>query len=142
APSICFSPTARSLFDEPLAIAVQGLGPQQPVTLRMSLRDEMGELFQAWACYQAGDDGALDLARCPALPGGSFTGLEPMGLLWALQPQKPFWYMVKKDIQRPFLVQLEVFDGHRKPPGRLLAQAQHERAFLQEGVQRVPVREG
>ncbi|NXM26647.1 ACOT5 thioesterase, partial [Oxyruncus cristatus] len=142
APSIRLSPATRSLFDEPLAIAVQGLGPQQQVTLRTSLRDETGELFQASARYQAGDDGELDLARCPALPGGSFSGLEPMGLLWALQPQKPFWYMMKRDVQSPFLLQLEVFEGHGKPPGRLLAQAQHERAFLRDGVRRVPVREG
>ncbi|XP_074724022.1 acyl-coenzyme A thioesterase 1-like [Strix uralensis] len=142
APAIRLSPAARSLFDEPLAIAVQGLGPRQQVTLRASLRDETGELFQACARYQAGDDGELDLARCPALPGGSFSGLEPMGLLWALQPQTPFWRLVKRDVQSPFLLQLEVFEGHREPPGRLLAQAQHERAFLRDGVRRVPVREG
>uniref|UniRef100_A0A663MRL3 Acyl-CoA thioesterase 1 n=2 Tax=Athene cunicularia TaxID=194338 RepID=A0A663MRL3_ATHCN len=65
-----------------------------------------------------------------------------MGLLWALQPQTPFWRLVKKDVQRPFLLQLEVLEGHREPPGRLLAQAQHERAFLRDGVRRVPVREG
>ncbi|NXI43890.1 ACOT5 thioesterase, partial [Galbula dea] len=142
APSVCFSPAARSLFDEPLAIAVQGLDPRQQVTLRTSLRDETGELFQACARYQAGDAGDLDLARCPALPGGSFSGLEPMGLLWALQPQKPFWRLVKRDVQSPFLLQLEVFEGHEDPPGRLLAQAQHERVFLRDGVRRVPVREG
>ncbi|KAM6311578.1 acyl-coenzyme A thioesterase 5-like [Aegotheles albertisi] len=142
APSVRLSPAARSLFDEPLAIAVQGLGPRQQVTLRTSLWDETGELFQACARYQAGDNGELDLTRCPALPGGSFSGLEPMGLLWALQPQKPFWYMVKKDVQSPFLLQLEVFEGHGEPPGRLLAQAQHERAFLRDGVRRIPVREG
>ncbi|NWT09891.1 ACOT5 thioesterase, partial [Vireo altiloquus] len=142
APSIRLSPAARSLFDEPLAIAVRGLGPRQQVTLRTSLRDETGQLFQASAYYQAGDDGELDLARCPALPGGSFSGLEPMGLLWALQPQKPFWRLVKRDVQSPFLLQLEVFEGHGERPGRLLAQAQHERAFLRDGVRRVPVREG
>ncbi|XP_032840644.2 acyl-coenzyme A thioesterase 1 [Tyto alba] len=142
APSIRLSPAARSLFDEPLAIAVRGLGPRQPVTLRTSLRDETGELFQACARYQAGDDGELDLARCPALPGGSFSGLEPMGLLWALQPQQPFWRLVKKDVQQPYLLQLEVLEGHGDPPGRPLAQAQHERVFLQDGVRRVPVREG
>nr|XP_030130219.3 acyl-coenzyme A thioesterase 1 isoform X1 [Taeniopygia guttata] len=142
APSIRLSPAARSLFDEPLAIAVQGLGPRQQVTLRTSLRDETGELFQASAHYQAGDDGELDLARCPALPGGSFSGLEPMGLLWAMQPQKPFWRLVKRDVQSPFLLQLEVFEGHGERRGRLLAQAQHERAFLRDGVRRVPVREG
>ncbi|XP_056347842.1 acyl-coenzyme A thioesterase 5-like [Oenanthe melanoleuca] len=142
APSIRLAPAARSLFDEPLAIAVQGLGPRQQVTLRTSLRDETGELFQASARYQAGDDGQVDLARCPALPGGSFSGLEPMGLLWALQPQKPFWRLVKRDVQSPFLLQLEVFEGHGERPGQLLAQAQHERAFLRDGVRRVPVREG
>ncbi|XP_075358950.1 acyl-coenzyme A thioesterase 1-like [Mycteria americana] len=141
-PSVRLSPATRSLFDEPLAIAVQGLGPRQQVTLRTSLQDETGELFQACARYQAGDDGELDLARCPALPGGSFSGPEPMGLLWALQPQKPFRRLVKRDVQSPFLLQLEVFEGHGDPPGRLLAQAQHERAFLRDGVRRVPVREG
>ncbi|XP_064570136.1 acyl-coenzyme A thioesterase 5-like [Zonotrichia leucophrys gambelii] len=142
APSIHLSPAARSLFDQPLAIAVQGLGPRQQVTLRTSLRDETRELFQASARYQAGDDGELDLARCPALPGGSFSGLEPMGLLWALQPEKPFWRLVKRDVQSPFLLQLEVFEGHGERHGRLLAQAQHERAFLRDGVRRIPVREG
>ncbi|NXQ83802.1 ACOT5 thioesterase, partial [Nyctibius grandis] len=142
APSVRLSPATRSLFDEPLAITVQGLGPRQQVTLRTSLQDEMGELFQACARYQAGDNGELDLARCPALPGGSFSGLEPMGLLWALQPQKPLWNMMKRDVQTPFVLQLEVFEGHGEPPRRLLAQAQHERVFLRDGVRRVPVREG
>ncbi|OXB72984.1 UNVERIFIED_CONTAM: hypothetical protein H355_005240 [Colinus virginianus] len=142
AAAIRFSPASRSLFDEPLGIAVQGLGPRQEVTLRASLRDEAGELFEARARYRAADDGELDLARCPALPGGSFSGLEPMGLLWALQPRRAFWRLVKKDVQTPFRLQLEVLEGHGDDPGRLLAQAQHERAFLRDGVRRVPVREG
>ena len=133
APAVRLLPAARSLFDEPLAIAVQGLAPRQQVTLRTSLRDEAGELFQACARYQAGDDGELDLARCPALPGGSFSGLEPMGPLWALQPQQPFRRLVKRDVRSPFRLQLEVFEGHGDPSGRLLAQAQHERAFLRDG---------
>ncbi|XP_010224570.1 PREDICTED: acyl-coenzyme A thioesterase 1-like [Tinamus guttatus] len=78
----------------------------------------------------------------PALPGASFCGLEPMGLLWALQPQKPFWCMVKRDVQTPLRLLVEVFEGHGQPLGQLLAEAQHERIFLQDGVQRVPVREG
>ncbi|NXG28145.1 ACOT1 thioesterase, partial [Dromaius novaehollandiae] len=142
APAVRFLPAARSLFDEPVAITVQGLSPRQQVTLRTSLQDETGELFEACARYQAEDNGELDLARCPALPGGSFSGLEPMGLLWALQPQKPFWCLVKRDVQTPLRLLLEVFEGHGSPPGQLLAQAQHERVFLRDGVQRVPVREG
>ncbi|XP_025889212.1 acyl-coenzyme A thioesterase 1-like [Nothoprocta perdicaria] len=142
APAVRFSPGARSLFDEPLGIAVQGLRPRQPVTLRASVQDEAGERFEASARYEAEESGELDLGRSPALPGGSFCGLEPMGLLWALQPQKPFWCMVKRDVQTPLRLLLEVFEGHGPPPGRLLAQGHHEWVFMQDGLQRVPVREG
>ncbi|XP_039392511.1 acyl-coenzyme A thioesterase 1-like isoform X2 [Mauremys reevesii] len=142
APSVQFSPAQRSLFDEPLAIAVQGLCPQQAVTLRLSLQDEAGELFQSCARYQAESSGVLDLTSSPALPGGSFSGLEPMGLLWSLQPQKPFRRLVKRDVQSPFCLELEVFEGHGPLPSRLLARGAHERGFLRDGVRRILVREG
>ena len=79
--------------------------------------------------------------RAPAL-GGSFTGLEPMGLIWALEPEKPLFRLVKRDVQTPFVVELEVLEGHQPEGGRLLGQAVHERDFLAPGVQRVPVRAG
>ncbi|NWI21300.1 ACOT1 thioesterase, partial [Crypturellus soui] len=142
APAVRFSPAARCLFDEPLGIAVRGLGPRQPVTLRASVQDEAGERFEATARYEAEESGELDLSRSPALPGGSFSGLEPMGLLWALQPQKPFMRLVKRDVQTPLHLLVEVFEGHGPPLGRLLAEAQHEWVFLQDGARRVPVREG
>uniref|UniRef100_K7FSA7 Acyl-coenzyme A thioesterase 1 n=1 Tax=Pelodiscus sinensis TaxID=13735 RepID=K7FSA7_PELSI len=142
APSVQFSPAQRSLFDEPLAVTVQGLCPQQEVTLRLSLKDEGGELFQSSARYKAESSGLLDLTRSPALPGGSFSGLEPMGLLWSLQPQKPFRRLVKRDVQSPFCLELEVFEGHGPLPSRLLARGAHERGFLRDGVRRIPVREG
>ncbi|XP_037756284.1 acyl-coenzyme A thioesterase 1 isoform X1 [Chelonia mydas] len=142
APSVQFSPAPRSLFDEPLAITVRGLCPQQEVTLRLSLQDEGGELFQSCALYQAESSGELELTRSPALPGGSFSGLDPMGLLWSLQPQKPFRRLVKRDVQSPFCLELEVFEGHGPLPSRLLARGAHERSFLREGVRRIPVREG
>uniref|UniRef100_A0A8C4WS22 Acyl-coenzyme A thioesterase 1-like n=1 Tax=Gopherus evgoodei TaxID=1825980 RepID=A0A8C4WS22_9SAUR len=142
APSVQFSPAQRSLFDEPLAIVVQGLCPQQAVTLRLSLQDEAGELFQSCARYQAESSGELDLTSSPALPGGSFCGLEPMGLLWSLQPQKPFLRLVKRDVQSPFCLELEVFEGHGPVPRRLLARSAHERGFLRDGVRRILVREG
>uniref|UniRef100_A0A8D0G382 ACOT2 thioesterase n=1 Tax=Sphenodon punctatus TaxID=8508 RepID=A0A8D0G382_SPHPU len=137
-----FSPAARSLFDEPLAIAVHGLRPQQEITLRASLQDESGEVFQACARYRAGSGGELDLSRSPALEGGSFSGLEPMGLLWSLQPQKPFRRLVKRDVQSPFRLELEVFDGHGALPSQPLTKGTHERGFLREDVSRIPVREG
>lgn len=139
--TLSLEPAGRSCWDEPLSIAVHGLAPEQPVTLRAALRDEKGALFRAHARYRADARGDLDLARAPAL-GGSFSGIEPMGLLWALEPERPFWRLIKRDVQTPFVVELEVLDGHEPDGGRLLARAVHERHFMAPGVRRVPVREG
>ncbi|XP_051833603.1 acyl-coenzyme A thioesterase 1-like [Antechinus flavipes] len=139
--TVTLSPGPRCLWDEPVEIAVHGLSPAQPVTLRASLRDEKGELFQASARYQADTGGQLNLAREPAL-GGSYSGVEPMGLFWSMQPEKPYWRLVKRDVQTPFCVDLEVYEGHDPQPTKLLAQAVHERGFLGPGVRRIPVREG
>uniref|UniRef100_A0ACB8FMR5 Acyl-coenzyme A thioesterase 2, mitochondrial n=2 Tax=Sphaerodactylus townsendi TaxID=933632 RepID=A0ACB8FMR5_9SAUR len=135
---VTFSPAARSLFDEPLAIRVEGLQPQQEVTLRASLRDDAGLLFESRALYQADGDGQLDLARSPARDGGSFSGLEPLGLLWSMVPEKPHRRLVKRDVQSPFRLDLEVLGGQ----SNRLAQGTHERAFLRDGVRRIPIREG
>ncbi|XP_076965243.1 acyl-coenzyme A thioesterase 1-like isoform X2 [Callospermophilus lateralis] len=139
--TLILEPAGRCCWDQPLHIAVQGLAPEQQVTLRASLSDEKGALFQAHARYRADAGGELDLARAPAL-GGSFAGLEPMGLIWAMEPDKPFWRLLKWDVQTPFVVELEVLDGHEPDVGRLLARALHERHFMPPGVRRVPVRAG
>ncbi|XP_062973708.1 acyl-coenzyme A thioesterase 1-like [Elgaria multicarinata webbii] len=136
-----FSPAGWTFFDEPVVISVEGLRPEQEVTLRASLRDETGELFDTRAFYRADIDGYLDLSRSPALEGGSFSGLEPMGLLWSLKPQNPFRRLVKRDVRRPLVLELEVVEGH-SASGRLLAKGAHDRVFLRDGVQRITVREG
>ncbi|KAM7239317.1 hypothetical protein CapIbe_008812 [Capra ibex] len=139
--TVTLEPAGRCRWDEPVRIAVRGLAPGQPVTLRASLRDEKGALFRAHARYCADAAGLLDLERAPAL-GGSFAGLEPMGLFWALEPEKPFWRFLKRDVQTPLAVELEVLDGHEPEAQRLLGRAVHERDFLAPGVRREPVRAG
>uniref|UniRef100_A0A8C8TC80 Acyl-coenzyme A thioesterase 1 n=1 Tax=Peromyscus maniculatus bairdii TaxID=230844 RepID=A0A8C8TC80_PERMB len=141
APTMILEPADGCLCDQPVLISVNGLAPEQPVTLRAALRDEKGARFRAHARYRADAHGRLDLARAPAL-GGSFAGLEPMGLLWAMEPERPLWRLVKRDVRTPFVVELEVLDGHEPDGGRLLARAVHERHFMAPGVRRVPVREG
>ncbi|XP_064148789.1 acyl-coenzyme A thioesterase 1 isoform X1 [Loxodonta africana] len=141
AATVILEPAGRCSWDEPANIVVRGLAPVQKVTLRSSLRDEKGTLFQAHARYCADRGGELDLTRAPAL-GGSFAGLEPMGLIWALEPEKPFWRLVKRDVQTPFAVELEVLEGHEPEPQKVLGRAVHERYFLRPGVRREPVRAG
>uniref|UniRef100_A0A6I8PBW2 Acyl-CoA thioesterase 4 n=1 Tax=Ornithorhynchus anatinus TaxID=9258 RepID=A0A6I8PBW2_ORNAN len=134
-------PPARCLWDEPVRVSVRGLRPGQAVTLRASLRDESGEPFRCQGRYQADEGGRLELDRSPAL-GGSFSGLEPMGLIWALEPARPLWRLIKRDVRTPFAVELQVLDGHDPSPGPLLATAVHERAFMAPGVRRIPLRQG
>nr|XP_045011386.1 peroxisomal succinyl-coenzyme A thioesterase isoform X3 [Jaculus jaculus] len=139
--TLSVDPAGPRGWDEPVRIAVRGLAPGQPVTLRASLRDEKGARFRAHARYRADAGGELDLARAPAL-GGSFAGLEPMGLLWALEAERPSWRLLKRDVRTPFAVELEALDGHEPDAGRPLARAVLERRFLPPGVRRVPVRAG
>ncbi|KAM8782203.1 peroxisomal succinyl-coenzyme A thioesterase-like isoform 2-T2 [Rhynchonycteris naso] len=139
--TLSLEPSGRCCWDEPVRIVVRGLAAGQPVTLRSSLHDEKGTIFRAHARYCADSGGELDLTRAPAL-GGSFVGIEPMGLLWALEPVKPFWRFLKRDVETPFVVELEVLDGHEPEGGRLLVREVHERHFLAPGVRREPVRTG
>lgn len=139
--AVSVEPAGPSCWDEPLRIAVRGLAPEQPVTLRSALRDEKGALFRAHARYCADARGELDLERAPAL-GGSFAGLEPMGLFWAMEPDRRLWRLTKRDVQTPFVVELEVLDGHDPEPERVLTRVVLERHFLPPGVRREAVRAG
>ncbi|XP_074961734.1 peroxisomal succinyl-coenzyme A thioesterase-like isoform X2 [Phalacrocorax aristotelis] len=133
-------PSHRCLFDDPVQICVAGLLPQQVVTLRASLVDESGELFQAHAHYRAGSNGELDLSHSPSL-GGSYSGVEPMGLLWSLQSKAPYKRLAKRNVLTPFYVEFEVYEGHMET-SCLLGKCTNERWFLGEGVKRISVREG
>ncbi|XP_077320661.1 acyl-coenzyme A thioesterase 1-like [Lithobates pipiens] len=129
----------RCLFDGPLRLEVIGLSPGQEVSLRTELTDEGGEPFTSLGRYRAGSGGELDLSRSPALEGGTFTGVEAEGPLWALQPRNGMRRMVKKDVQNPLTVR---FSLHQEPAGDVLSTAVQERSFMREGVSRIPVREG
>ncbi|XP_056402460.1 acyl-coenzyme A thioesterase 6-like [Hyla sarda] len=131
----------RCLYDEPLQLQVRGLSPGQDVSLRTALTDEAGELFTSVALYRADSGGELELSRSPALEGGSYTGVEPEGPLWSLEPQTPLRRLLKKDVRSPFQLRFSLHQAHC-PPGALLAAAAQDRSFMGEGVTREPVREG
>ncbi|XP_066488239.1 acyl-coenzyme A thioesterase 1-like [Tiliqua scincoides] len=133
-------PSRKCLQDEPVQVRVEGLPPLQEVTLRASLQDDSGEPFQALAYYRAGSSGELDLTVSASL-GGSYSGVEPMGLLWSLESKTPYKRLAKRNVRTPFRVAYEVYEG-RGVAGQLLDTCTCERWFLAEGVQRIPVREG
>ncbi|XP_007437768.1 acyl-coenzyme A thioesterase 1-like [Python bivittatus] len=137
---ILILPSPACLYDDPVQVKIEGLSPLQEVTVGASLVDERGDLFQSCAYYRAERNGDLDLSCSPSL-GGSYLGVEPMGLLWTLQSKTPYKQLAKRNVLTPFCVTYEVYDG-RGVTGSLLCSCLSERRFLVEGVKRAPVREG
>lgn len=134
--SIRLLPSYKCSFEDPVHVTVSGLNPHQRVDLRSKITDENGLDFKASATYQADDSGQIDLKRDSSL-GGSFTGVEPMGLYWALKADTISCKFTLSDVTRPALVDIEVVSGDK-----VLAKVTNERHCLTDGVRRSPVTEG
>ncbi|KAI5615128.1 acyl-coenzyme A thioesterase 1, partial [Silurus asotus] len=129
-------PSSSCFFDESVQIKVSGLSPGEHVELQAKHKDDKGVVFKASATYQADGQGDVDLNNHPSR-GGSYTGVEPMGLFWSMMPESPHKKLLKKDASSPVLVHIE---AHRD--GQILSQETNERRFMADGVKRVPVNEG
>ncbi|RXN16736.1 acyl-coenzyme A thioesterase 1-like protein [Labeo rohita] len=129
-------PSHKCSFEDPVHVTVSGLNPQQRVDLRSKLTDDTGRVFQASATYQADGSGQVDLNRDPSL-GGSFTGVEPMGLFWALKSDTVACRFTLTDVTRPALFDIEVVSDDK-----VIAKVTNERHCLADGVRRIPVTEG
>ncbi|XP_068199306.1 acyl-coenzyme A thioesterase 1-like [Antennarius striatus] len=130
-------PRARCLFDEPVQVKVARLRSRQVVTMKAKSTDERGMVFSSSATYRADDRGEVDLDRQPSL-GGSYVGVEPMGLLWSLRTEASHQYFEKGKSLMPHVVTISVHDED----GTVLAEANNERFLLGDGVTRLPVNEG
>ncbi|TRY56952.1 hypothetical protein DNTS_023885 [Danionella cerebrum] len=134
--SIRLLPSSKCSFEDPVQVTVRGLNPHQRVKLRSKITDDNGLVFNASATYQADDYGQIDMNRDPSL-GGSFTGVEPMGLFWALKADVLSCKFTLADVTRPALVDIEVVSDDE-----VLAKVTNERHCIAEGVRRIPVAEG
>lgn len=76
---------ALSLSDQPVHIVVSGLGRGRTVTVGLRSADMTGRVWVSQAVFRSNGSGAVDLASDPAL-GGSYLGVDPMGLIDALSP--------------------------------------------------------
>uniref|UniRef100_H2MXC6 Acyl-CoA thioesterase 19 n=1 Tax=Oryzias latipes TaxID=8090 RepID=H2MXC6_ORYLA len=76
---------SRALMDEAFVILVQNVPPGFQVTLHALHRCEDGHRWEACAHYVADSSGNINAADDCSV-GGSYFGVEPMGLLWSLKP--------------------------------------------------------
>ena len=132
-------PRARCMFDEPVQVKVDGLRSRQVVTMRARSTDEKGTVFSSSATYRADGSGEIDLHRDPSL-SGSYTGVQPMGLLWSMRPNPLHKRLLKTKSLNPHVVKFSVHEEEEE--GRMLAEATNERLLIADGVSRLTVKEG
>ncbi|XP_029381468.1 acyl-coenzyme A thioesterase 2, mitochondrial-like [Echeneis naucrates] len=130
-------PRSSCLFDEPFRLKVSGLRSRQLVALTARSTDQKGVEFSSRASYRADGSGEVHLDRDPSL-GGSYAGVEPMGLLWSMRPDSSHRKLVIRNSLHPHVVKFSVHE--QDGDGRLLAEAANERLLIGDGVVRRPVR--
>ncbi|KAL2102599.1 hypothetical protein ACEWY4_001767 [Coilia grayii] len=144
-PVLSAQPT-RALVDEKLQIVARNLRPRQEVTLYSIHHTEDKDCWEAYGHYISDEHGSVSVTE-DASTGGTYTGVEPMGLLWSMHPipgSRHGLRLRKRDIMSPMVVNISIFSGHMTQgfsEKDALATVVTERWYLAPGVQRVDVRE-
>ena len=137
---------SSSLVDDKVEIRVFGLEPKQNVTLQAKIVGEKGGVFESQAHYVADKDGGIDVCRDSSF-GGSYSGVEPMGLLWSMKAapgQRKGLRLIKRDVTRPFNVELKCFDDHISLNEGLqqpLSSATFDKWYMADGVKRIVLKD-
>nr|XP_057943706.1 peroxisomal succinyl-coenzyme A thioesterase-like [Doryrhamphus excisus] len=135
---------SRGLVDETFVVVVQNGPPGVQLTIHASHHCEDGHSWEAFAHYVADASGSVKVSQDASL-GGTYSGVEAMGLLWSLRPvpgSKPGIRMRKMNVQTPMVFTVSVYRGHGTE-GFLdrvaLASQVVERWYMAPGVRRIPV---
>ena len=79
---ILVNPTTPML-DTPLQIRLVDFPPQHPLTLHMTMHDAIGT-WSAHATFLTDEHGNVDLQSQEPI-AGTYTGIDPMGLIWSMK---------------------------------------------------------
>uniref|UniRef100_A0A3B5AKZ3 Uncharacterized protein n=1 Tax=Stegastes partitus TaxID=144197 RepID=A0A3B5AKZ3_9TELE len=83
-PILSVLPT-RTLVDEKFKVLVENLPPACPVTVRSLHHSEDNHDWEAFGFYVSDHGGTVNVSKDLSF-GGTYTGQEPMGLLWSMCP--------------------------------------------------------
>ena len=112
---ITVNPSLKTIIDQKVDIFVSNLSSHQNITLRAQAIDDSETAFESFAFYKADENGEVSLVSQPSL-GGSYTGVEPMGLFLSMEPVEGTDQddmLRKRDISKPLKVSLDVYSGIR-----------------------------
>ncbi|KAM8751974.1 peroxisomal succinyl-coenzyme A thioesterase-like isoform 1-T4 [Acanthopagrus schlegelii] len=137
---------SRGLVDEKFIILVQKAPPGYQLTVHALHKCEDGHSWEAFGHYISNATGTVNVSEDPSL-GGTYSGVEQMGLLWSLRPvpgSKPGLRLRKMNVQIPMEVTISVYQGHQTE-GFMdqvpLASVVVERWYMAPGVRRIPITE-
>ncbi|XP_040894687.1 peroxisomal succinyl-coenzyme A thioesterase-like [Toxotes jaculatrix] len=137
---------SRGLMDEKFTVLVQNVSPGFQLTVHALHQCEDGHSWEAFGHYTADATGTMNVSEDPSL-GGTYSGVEPMGLLWSLRPvpgSKSGLRIRKVNVQTPMEVTTSVYQGHQTK-GFMdqvpLAGVVVERWYMAPGVRRIPITE-
>ncbi|XP_067680427.1 bile acid-CoA:amino acid N-acyltransferase-like [Haliotis asinina] len=149
-PTLTVEP-ADAMIDEPVTIRVSGLQRHQKMTLSAVLSGA-GKEFVSCAHYTADETGQVN-TTVHTSQGGSFMGVEPMGLFWSMVPSlkhRRTTRLLIKDVTIPYDVRISVFSNHldlesiqsASIKAGEIAATHITRRYLKNGVQRFPIKTG
>ncbi|XP_076120682.1 acyl-CoA thioesterase 19 [Alosa pseudoharengus] len=143
---VIFVRPCRSSVDDNCVVLVQHLPPGLAVTIHALIHSEDDDFWEAFGHYISDDRGSVNVAKDASI-GGSYDGVEPMGLLWSMKPipgSRPGLRFRKKDVHTPLVVHLSVYRDHMHEgfkDTKALACAVAERWYMAPGVQKVCITE-
>jgi len=119
--------------DRALQISVAGLTAGAKVEIQLTTDDIDGRQWRGHATFRASAAGTVDLTRDAPL-AGTYSGVEPMGLFWSMDPPSGdldhSWYNPPvPQTQAAIAMRLSVLDGKR-----VLAKRQLTRQWAAAGV--------
>ncbi|KAK7891304.1 hypothetical protein WMY93_023267 [Mugilogobius chulae] len=137
---------SRALLDEKFKVLVKNAAPGAELTLRSFHQAEKNHHWEAFGHYVCDSSGTLNLCEDLSL-GGTYEGVEPMGLLWSLRPvpgSKAGLRVRKTNVEIPMEVTISVYQGHLSESfseHTAVAAVLVERWYMAPGVRRIPVTE-
>jgi hypothetical protein len=76
----------NGLYVNPIVVRALGFSAGETVWIRAELADDAGVTWRSRGRFVADAAGCVDVADSPS-EEGTFTGIDPAGLFWSMQPQ-------------------------------------------------------
>ena len=119
------------LVDGKLDISGDGFKPNSRVSVIASTQDSTGRTWRSRAVYHADTMGKIDLARDAPI-AGTYSQLDPMGLLWSMRPRHQ--RNTPKSLFNPPDEEVLPVKFTLKNRGKIVAEKTIERKFISPGV--------